>query len=81
MTGPDQAGIQFGNNNLSVPIVSGGFRWNIPREYRVQNTTHAVRFPRSMPQTFRIEPTATELPFRGVVRLNKGGVDQTQQYG
>lgn len=71
---PDNAAFAIHPRDMVWPIVAGGFRWNIPDEYRIRGEEETHRFDNLMPQSIRIDPSSeTErASFSGTVSVNKG---------
>ena len=71
---PDHASFAIHPRDMIWPIVPGGFRWNIPDEYRIRGEEETHRFDNLMPQSIRIDPSSeTErASFSGTISVNKG---------
>jgi len=76
----DAAGFSMSASRLNWPITAGGFRWQIPDEYRIG--LQVTRFAVSMPQNIRIEPAGgcTTAPFHGAISVRKGGEETRRVY-
>ncbi len=61
-------------SRLSWPIPAGGYRWDIPVEYRVGGGGTPVPFPTTVPQTVRYDPLPGAAGnHNGTFAVDKGG--------